>query len=74
MNKYTHAKESTKELRMEQKKALDIRKSSDEADSLVITVERVFGFFAPKFGGSLGSTYNRATGAIGKNKRAQAVA
>ena len=74
MNKYTHAKESTKELSTKQKKALDIRKSSDEAGSLVITVERAFGFFTPKFGGSLGSTYNRATGAISKNKRAQAVA
>ena len=74
MKKYTHSKESTKELRLEQKRALDIRKSSDEDDSLVITVERAFGFFTPKFGGSLGSTYNRATGAIGKNYRAKAVA
>lgn len=74
MKKYVHSKESIKPLRAEQKRALDIRKSSDEDGSLVITVERIHGFFTPKFGGSLGSTYNRATGAIGKNKRAQAVA
>ena len=69
MNKYTHSKESIKPLRAEQKRTLDIRKIVNQT-----TVERIYGFFTPKFGGSLGSTYNSATGAIGKNKRAQAVA
>lgn len=74
MKKYVHSKESTKPLRAEQKRALDIRKSSDEVDSLVKTVERQFGFFTPKFGGAWGSSYNRTTGAISKNYRAKAVA
>jgi hypothetical protein len=74
MKKYTHAKESTKQLSTKQQKALDIRKASDEAGSLVVTVERQFGFFTPEFGGAWGSSYNRVTGAISKNYRAKAVA
>ena len=73
MKKYTHSKESTKELRTEQKRALDMRKSSEEVDSLVITVERQFGSSHPKFGASLGSSYNKSTGAISKVNRSESI-
>lgn len=68
MNKYTHSKESTKELRMEQKRALDIRKIAKQT-----TVERQFGHFHPKFGSALGASYDGSTGVISKTKRSESV-
>ncbi len=74
MKKYTHAKENTKTLLKKQQRSLDLRKSSDQAGSLVITAERIYGFFTPDFGGSWGANYNKTTGVISKNYRAKAVA
>ena len=68
MNKYTHAKESTKELRMEQKRALDIRKIANQT-----TVERQLGHFYPKFGSALGTGYDGTTGVVQKTNRAGSV-
>jgi len=69
MKKYVHAKESTKELRLEQKRALDIRKIDNQT-----TVERQLGHFHPKCGSSLGTGYDGATGVVSKTKRAESVA
>jgi hypothetical protein len=69
MKKYVHSKESTKELRMEQKRALDIRKIANQT-----TVERQLGHFHPKFGSALGTGYDGSTGVISKTRRAESVA
>lgn len=68
MNKYTHVKESTKQLRREQERALNIKRVANHK-----TVERLFGFFFPSFGSSLGVSYDGANGFITKTNRAQSV-
>ena len=74
MKKYTHSKEGTKRLLKKHQRSLDMRKASDQADSLVVTIEKIYGFFTPDFGGSLGANYSKTTGLISKNHRASAVA
>ena len=62
-NKYSHSK--TKPLRAEQQRALDIRKIANQT-----TTERTFGTHSPKFGMTLGASYNGTTGVIAKVNRA----
>jgi hypothetical protein len=59
--KYIHSKTSSF---LREKKDLEDRKASNHK-----TVEQIYGFFHPQFGGSLGALYDRVTGAIKKNNR-----
>ena len=69
--KYTHAKESTKPLRAEQIRELNLRKVG--AGSTVKSVELIYGEQHPLFGGSYGAQYDRTTGKISKTYRAQSI-
>lgn len=71
MKKYTHAKESTKPLRAEQIRELNLRKVG--AGSTVKSVELMYGEKHPLFGGSYGAQYDKTTGEISKNYRAQSI-
>jgi|FLMP01.1.fsa_nt_emb hypothetical protein len=71
MKKYVHAKESTKPLRAEQIRELNLRKVG--AGSSVKTAEFIYGEKHPLFGGSLGAQYDKDSGAISKNYRAQSI-
>lgn len=71
MKKYVHAKESTKPLRAEQIRELNLRKVG--AGSTVKSVELIYGEKHPLFGGSLGAQYDKNSGEISKNYRAQSI-
>jgi len=71
MKKYVHAKESTKPLRAEQIRELNLRKVG--AGSTVKSVELIYGEKHPLFGGSLGAQYDKNSGEISKNHRAQSI-
>jgi hypothetical protein len=79
MNKYTHSK-TPSDLAVKSRRdgstsqARGLRSELKRKEDNHATVERIFGFFTPEFGGAWGSSYNSATGAISKNYRAKAVA
>lgn len=66
MNKYKNGK--TKELRFEQKRAIERRTNAKHE-----TVEQMFGSGYPKFGASLGTSFDGANGVISKVNRAKSV-
>lgn len=66
MNKYKNGK--TKELRHEQKRAIERRTNAKHE-----TVEQMFGSGYPKFGASLGTAFDGANGVISKVNRAKSV-
>lgn len=66
MNKYKNGK--TKELRHEQKRAIERRTTAKHE-----TVEKMFGAGYPKFGASLGTSFDGASGTISKVNRAKSV-
>ena len=65
--KYSHSK--VKPLTPKQQKKLDRRVAAKQTN-----VERMFGSFHPLFGGSLGTSYNKASGAITSTSRAASLA
>ena len=65
--KYEHSK--VKPLTTKQKRAKDRRTIEHQEN-----VERIYGFFNPLFGGSLGVTYDGVNGLIIKKNRACTVA
>ena len=66
MRKYKNGK--TKEPRIEQTRAIERRTSANHE-----TVEQQFGSGFPKFGSSLGVSFDGAAGKISKTKRAKSV-
>jgi hypothetical protein len=66
MNKYKNGK--TKELRHEQKRAIERRTNAKHE-----TVEQMFGAGYPKFGASLGTAFDGVNGVISKVNRAKSV-
>ena len=68
MNKYTHVKQAPKPLRIEQQRAIDIRKEENFK-----TAERIYGPDSPKFGAPLGVSYDPVNGVITKTNRAASV-
>ena len=71
MKKYAHSKKSTKPLRAEQIRELNLRKVGP--GSTVKSVELLYGESHPQFGGSYGAQYDKATGKISKTYRAQSI-
>lgn len=65
--KYNHSK--VKPVTAKQQRKLDRRTVAKQT-----TTERMFGSFHPLFGGSLGTSYNKATGAITSTSRAASLA
>lgn len=66
MRKYKNGK--TKEPRIEQTRAIERRTNANHE-----TVEQQFGSGYPKFGASLGVSFNGSAGKISKTKRAESV-
>ena len=65
--KYSHSK--VKPVTAKQQRKLDRRTVAKQS-----TIERMYGHFYPLFGGALGASYNKLTGAIDSTDRAASVA
>jgi len=68
MNKYTHVKEGTYTLSKKQQRIISSRIIENQK-----TVERMFGYFFPNFGASLGVSFDGINGFISKVNRAKSV-
>jgi len=78
MNKYNHSKQPTSQKAKTRpdgsarRSLLQLSRDRKKAANHT-TVERIYGFFTPKFGGSLGTTYLSGLGLYAKDNRAQSV-